>query len=268
MWRVLTLLLLVPASGFGTDVQEIVARSVEANQEDWKQAPNYAFIERDADSKRGVAKVVKTYRVFMIDGSQYNQLIAVNDQPLSPGLAAEEERKLEKEIERRRKESARERSRRVAKYERERSQDHALLSEMARGFEYQLNGEMELDGHKVWVLKASPKSGYVPASSEAKMLTGMRGTLWIDQATYQWVKVEAEVFRAVSMYGFIAKVEPGTRFILEQQPVSENVWLPKRLQVNVHVTALGLFNESSTEDDSFRNYQPMPGTLVKAVGTL
>ena len=99
------------------------------------------------------------------------------------------------------------------------------------------------------------------------MLTGMRGTLWIDQATYQWVKVEAEVFRPVSMYGFIAKVEPGTRFILEQQPVNEKVWLPKRLQVTVRATALGLFKENSTEDDSFHNYQPMPGALAEAVGT-
>jgi hypothetical protein len=268
MWRMLAIAPMVLAAGFGANVQEIIARSVEANQQDWTQAPNYAFVERDADSKRGTAGVVKTHRVLMIDGSQYNELIAINDQPLSPALAAEEERKLKKEIEHRRNESARERSRRVAKYDRERRQDHALLTEMARGFEYQCSGETVLDGHKVWILTASPKPRYVPVNSEAKMLTGMRGTLWIDQASYQWVKVEAEVFRPVSMYGFIAKVEPGTRFILEQQEVGENLWLPKRLQVNVNATALGLFNESSTEDDTFLNYRPMPRALAEAEGTL
>jgi hypothetical protein len=262
MWRTMALVPLTLVACLAADVQQIIAHSVKVNQENWKQAPNYAFIERDADSKHGSSKTIKTYRVLMIDGSQYNQLTAVNDQALAPGLQVEEERKLEKEIVHRRNESARERSRRVAKYERERSQDHALLSEMTQGFGYELSGETVLDSHDVWILKASPKPGYVPKNTEAKMLTGMRGMLWIDKATYQWVKVEAEVFRTVSMYGFIAKVGPGTRFVLEQQPVNETLWMPKRLQVNVNATALGFLNESSTEDDTFRNYRLMPQALA------
>jgi hypothetical protein len=86
----------------------------------------------------------------------------------------------------------------------------------------------------------------------------MRGTLWIDKQTYQWVKVEAQVVNPVSFYGFLAKVGPGTRFELEQEPVADNLWLPKHFSVRVNATALmGLFNENSTDDETYRNYRPM-----------
>jgi len=47
---------------------------------------------------------------------------------------------------------------------------------------------------------------------------GMTGHLWIDQRDSQWVRVEAEVVRPVSFFGFFAKVGKGTRFLLEQEP--------------------------------------------------
>ena len=34
------------------DVKEIIRRSVAATQEDWKLAPDYAFMERDIESKK------------------------------------------------------------------------------------------------------------------------------------------------------------------------------------------------------------------------
>lgn len=54
----------------------------------------------------------------------------------------------------------------------------------------------------------------------------MRGTLWIEKSTFQWVRVEAEVFRPVSIEGFLAQVQPGTRFLLDQAPVSETSGYP------------------------------------------
>ena len=47
----------------------------------------------------------------------------------------------------------------------------------------------------------------------------MRGKMWIDTRQYQWVKVHAEVFRPVAFGLFIAHVEPGTEFTLEESPI-------------------------------------------------
>ena len=243
------------------NVQDIVKRSVQVTQEDWKAAPRYAFIERDVESKKDRAKTSKTYEVLMINGSPYNKLIAINDKPLSKAQEAEEERKLQAEIQSRGQESSRDRSRRIAKYQKERRQDEAMMREMAEAFNYRIMGDEKVNGHDTWVLDATPKPGYQPKTRETKVLLGMKGRMWVDKQSYQWVKVQAQVVRPVGFYGFIAKVGPGTRFELEQEPVAGGVWMPKHFAVRVNATALGFLNENSTDDETYRDYRPMTKAL-------
>jgi hypothetical protein len=97
------------------------------------------------------------------------------------------------------------------------------------------------------------------------VLAGMRGKLWVDKSQYQWVRVQAEVFKAVNLFGFVAKVGPGTRILLEQEPVADNLWLPKRFSVHVSASALGFFDESSVDDETYRDYKPLPKTSAELV---
>lgn len=252
------------AAVLAPDVEEIVRRSVAANQADWKAAPGYSFIERDIESHRGGAKTVKVYRVLMIAGSPYERLISIDDRPLSQKQDQTERNKLRKEAERRDRQPPEARARRIAKYAQERKQDQAMLLEMAAGFQYKLVGEDTLEGHAVWVLDASPRPGYQPKTRATKVLTSMRGRLWIDKARFQWVKVQAEVFKPVTYGMFIAKVGPGTKFELEQAPVADNVWMPTHFNTTVRATVLG-FNHDSTDDESYRDYKPNRTALLEAV---
>src|SRR5580698_9188827 len=254
----LTLAAAVSIRAATPDPDQIIRKSVDAMKSDWEQAPKFSYLERDVESKRHSPQVAKTYRVLMIDGSPYNLVTAMNDQPLVPGDQAEEQRKLQKEIEKRQKESERERGKRIAKSDRERMHEHEMLQEMVDAFQFHLNGEAQVDGRSCWVLDAEPKPGYEPTDHEGRVLKGMKGRLWIDKATYQWVKVHAEVVKPVTFYGFLAKVGPGTAFDLEQAPVAGDIWMPKAFSVSVHGSALGLFSENSTESDTYRDYQPMP----------
>jgi len=261
--RTLLLLVTVAVTGMfsaaaNPDPQGIIRRSVAATKSDWEQAPKYSYLERDVESKRHSPPIAKTYRVLMVDGSPYNLVTAMNDQPLSPDEKVAEQRKLEKEIGRRRNESERERQKRIARYRKESERDHDMLQEMIDAFEFHLSGEARVDGHDCWVLDAEPKAGYEPGGHEGRVLKGMKGRLWIDKASDQWVKVHAEVVKPVSFYGFLAKVGPGTEFDLEQAPVAGDIWMPKMFNMSVHASALGFFSENSTENDTYRDYQPMP----------
>ncbi len=240
------------------DAAEIVQRSVQKIEADWKRAPEFSYIERDVQTKRHGAPVIKTYEVLMIDGSQYNRLIAVNDHPLTGGEKAAEEEKLKAEVLRRGRESDRDRQRRIAKYRKEREQYHAMLKEMVDAFTFSLAGEATIDGHSCWVLDAAPKPDYQSKNRDTKVLSGMKGRLWVDKAQYEWVRIDAEVIHPVSLYGIVAKVGPGTRFFLEQAPVAGNLWLPKHFSVKVNASALGFINENSTDDETYRDYKPMP----------
>jgi hypothetical protein len=91
----------------------------------------------------------------------------------------------------------------------------------------------------------------------ASVLKGMRGELWIDVKTFQWVKVEAHVVKPVSIAGFLARVEPGTRFELENMPVDDGVWLPRHFAMQSHAKILMLFNKKSQENETYSDYRKM-----------
>lgn len=242
--------------------QEIVDKSVAATKSDWAAAGKYSFMEHDVEEKHQ-ERHAKTYRVLMIEGSPFNVVTAIDGQPLSAEEKAAEQRKLQKEIAKRQNESERERARRIAKYMRERDRDHRMLQEMVNAFRFSLAGEAQVDGHDCWVLSAEPRPDFEPTDHEGHVLKGMKGQLWVDKATDQWVKVHAEVMRPVSLYGFLAKVGPGTEFDLEQSPVENGIWLPTAFHVRVRASALGLFSENSDESETYRDYQPMPQALAR-----
>ena len=168
----------------------------------------------------------KTYEEMMILGSPYEHLLAVNGEPLTTDEEEAEQSKLREVTSQRRLESAGQRAQRIAKYDKDRKRDHLLMDELAKAFDFRLLGQQKLGPYDVYVLKATPRAGYKPPNMEEQALTRMQGKLWIDENKFQWVKVEAQVIHAVSIEGFLARVEPGTRFELEKMPVADGIWLP------------------------------------------
>jgi hypothetical protein len=234
------------------DAKQIIQKSVEANERDFQADPNFNFKERDRDADGD-----KTYQVTIIEGSPYQRLIAVEGKPLSP---AEQQKALRKEAEVRKQrhaESASERQKRIAKYERERQRDHAMMGQLTEAFNFTVVGPRNVRDRAVWVLRATQKRGYRPPNRDTQVLTGMQGELWIDQKTNQWLRVTAQVLHPVSIEGFLARVLPGTRFELEKAPVGdESIWLPVHFSEHASAKVLGVFNHREQQDNTFWDYQP------------
>ena len=228
------------------DGSKIVERSVNSLKRDWAAEPRYDCTERDKD-KNGT----KTYQDIMLYGSQYQKLIALNDKPLEARQQAEQEQKFNTAASKRKVESSSQTRQRIAKYEAERKHATELILELTKAFSFTIAGTGKLSGHDVYVLNAEPRKGYAPPNMDTRVLTGMRGKLWIERDSLQWVKVEAEVFRPVSIGGFLARVEPGTRFEFEQAPVSPEIWLPSHFAVRSRSKVLFLFNRQTDEDDTY-----------------
>ena len=130
-----------------------------------------------------------------------------------------------------------------------------MMHDMWTAFDFKFIGEELVNGHNCYVLEATPRSGYRPTSYETKVLTGMRGKMWIDSREYQWVKVQAQVFRPVAFGFFLAHVQPGTELILEQEPVDNEVWLPLRLVTEVRATALMFWSKKYSRSEIYSNYR-------------
>ena len=231
------------------NAEEIIQKSVQALKHDWEVAHEFECSERDRD-----AKGTKTYEDLMIAGSPYQELVSVNGTPLPPVQAADENKKLEQAISERQGESAQQKAQRMAKYEADQRRNHRMMEQMAKAFDFKVTGSGRLNGHDVYVLKATPRTGYQPPDMETQALTGMQGRLWIDKNTFEWVKVEAEVTRPVSIEGFLAQVEPGTHFELEKAPVAPGVWSAKHFSMRSHAKILFLIPHDGQEDDPYFNY--------------
>jgi hypothetical protein len=247
-WLAIFLFLSMGASAQET-VATIIQRSDEANKRDWDAAPQFDDCERDREKGSD-----KTYAVTMLFGSPYQRLVAVNGRPLSPTQQQEEQKKFEDAKAQRQGESKEERSQRIAKYQAERARDQTMINQMTAAFNFRLIGDRTMNGHTVYVLKATPRKGYRPPNRDSEALTGMEGTLWIDHDTFQWVKVEAHVAHPVMIEGFLAEVEPGTKFELEKQPVSEGLWLASHFSMQSRARILRLIPRSGQEDDTYFDY--------------
>lgn len=245
-------LAIAPNAAPAQDVKDIVARSVANNQADWKIAPQFTFTEHDVIVKSD-QRTVKTYRVHMIDGSSYYETLSVGGVELSAPALQREAQKLARETDRRRHENPAARQRRIAEYEKGRRQDHLLMQQMIAGFAFKLAGMETANGRQCYKVEASPKPGYVPISRETQVLKGMRGTLWIDSTAYQWVRVEASVFRPVAFGLFIAHVEPGTEFLLEEAPSAGNIWMPSYFETRVKANIL-FWSHNSLDQETYSDY--------------
>jgi hypothetical protein len=233
---------------------EIIQRSAEVNRRDWDAAPGYDYFQRERDGEK-----IKTFQEVMLAGSRYERLVAVDDKPLSPEDETKEQHRFEKAIAQRQQESPSEREQRVGQYQEEINRDHVLMGELVKALDFTLSGKEMLGSREVYVLKGTPRADYRPPNKQARALTGMQGTLWIDAANFHWVKAEAEVVRPVWIYGFIARIEPGTRFELDQAPIAEGLWMPTHFLMDAKAKVLLLFPHYERDDITYFSYHK-PGT--------
>lgn len=242
------------------DPREIVRRSTEENHRTEKLAESYTFIERQDqrgfDSKGRVQRhTVKSYDVTLTEGSPYRRLIARDDKPLPPDEERGEQQKLEKSIQQRRSETPAQRGKRLADWHRKREHEREFLHEVPDAFDFSMVGEETLDGRRVYVIDATPRRDFRPRTNDGKLLTKMKGRLWIDAETYDWAKAEAQTIDTVSFGGFALRVGPGTRFTLQQARVNEEIWLPKQVTVTWQARLLLFKKLSGQVDYTYSDYK-------------
>lgn len=249
-----TLLVLCSAAS-GADLQEIVQRGTAMIQSDWAADPDYAYIERDATLKNGTMSS-HTSQVVMIDGSDYYLPTAVNDEPLSAEQQKAELQKLKREVERRRNEDPESRRRRVADYRKREDENGSLLLEFPKAFNFELLREEPMNGFPAFVLATTPRKRTGPLSRAAKVLSGMKGTVWINSETFHAIRGECTVVAPVPIYGILARVLPGTHVEIELAPVNDQVWLVSKFAMKLMVSKFWLFNSMQQTSNTYTDYRP------------
>ena len=242
------------------DPREIVRRSVQLMDHNLAVARNYTFLERaetrELDSDAHVkSHKIQLFDVTMLEGSPYRRLVGKDDHPLTPDEERIEQKKLEDSIAQRQNETPAERGRRISEWEKKQRRQREPLDEVPDAFNFKITGEGQVDGRNAWIIEGTPRPGYQPRSTLARLFPKFHGTLWIDKADYQWVKTEAEVTGNISWGLFLARLDKGARLNIEMTRVNAEVWLPRHIAANVSAR-LALVKKYRIESDTtYSNYR-------------
>jgi hypothetical protein len=241
-------------------VRELLRLVTEKDGVNWKRKNDYTYVQHRRQEKlddKGHVKATETTtsEVLMIFDEQVERLLSKNGKPLSEKEAAKEEERIQEIIDKRKNESEEKRAKRLAKEEKRREQGRSFVQEVADAYAFSLAGMEQLEGREAYVVDAEPRAGYKPRSKEAKLLPKFRFRVWIDKADLQWARLEAECIDTVSFGLFLARVNKGTRVLIEQTRVNDEVWLPKRVAAKVDARVALLKKYRLNEDLTYSGYK-------------
>ena len=251
-------------------MQQLFRVVADKDIENDKRQRDYTYIEQEVqnnlDGKGRVKSTeTKTYEIMEIYGEQMQRLIEKDGKPLSEKEAAKEETKIQKAIDKRKNESEGDRKKRAEKQEKDREEGRKFVREVAEAYNFKLVGTESVGGREAWVIDGEPRPGFVPHMKEAKFLSKFRGRVWVDKSDLQLAKMDVECLDTVTWGLFLARFHKGSRFMLEQTRVNEEVWLPRQLAAKIDVRLALLKNFNVDLEQSFRDYKKFR-TSARVVG--
>jgi len=229
---------------------------VERDWTDFASRQNYTYQERTEFRKfKGEGKLAssqsETNEILILGGRPYERLIARNDRPLAAREAQKQQEKLDQEAAKRQHESAGAR----ARFEREREEQRAFVREIPDAFTFGLVETGAVSGQPAWVIEAQPKAGYRAIHSRARDLAKVRAKIWIEQATYHWVKVEGEALDTIwSDFGLL-RIARGSSLEFEQTRVNDEIWLPSSIVVRFEARVALVKKLRGEFDIRYSNYR-------------
>jgi hypothetical protein len=241
-------------------IRALIRQVADKDIENDKKQHDYTYIERQEEHKldgKGEVKSSesKTQEVMVLYGEQVERLIAKDDKPLSEKEAAKEEDRIRKLTDKRKNENEDQRKKRLETEEKDREDARKFVSEVADAYNFRLIGTENLDGREAYVIDAEPRPDFVPRSKEAKVLPKFRFRVWIDRAESQWVKLDAECIDTVSVGWFLARIHKGSRLLIDQTRINDEVWLPHHVAIKVDVRLALLKNFNLEADMTYRDYK-------------
>jgi hypothetical protein len=241
-------------------MQQLFRAVAAKDLENDRRQRDYTYVKREIETKldhQGNPKSteVKTYEVLEIYGDQVERLIEKDDKPLPKKDADKEEERIRKIMEKRKNESAADRKKREEREEKEREQGRKFVTEVADAYNFRLVGTEKVGGREAWVIDGEPRPGFVPHMKESKLLAKFHGRVWIDKADLQLSRMDVECLDTISFGLFLARFHKGSRLMLEQTRVNDEVWLPAHVTAKIDVRLALVKGFNVGLEQTFRDYK-------------
>jgi hypothetical protein len=225
---------------------------------------NYSYTEtisRREIGKDGVLreKESESFELSFYKGNRIRRQIAKNGKPLT---GKDEENEL-KEFEKRVKEIEKE----EAKKEREIAQQKNGAPDSDKGQRISIADVLRASNlvnprrerykeRDVIVFDFEPKPNYKPQKDYEKFFGKVAGAMWIDPNDKQVVRVEARLIDSYKVAGgLLASLKKGATFVLEQQRVNNEIWLPSIAEINLSVKVFLIKSFDANVLNTYGNYK-------------
>jgi hypothetical protein len=230
----------------------------------------YTYTEKQTDRESDALgqlreKKSETYELTFYKGNRIRRLIEKNGKPLSANELESENKRIEKRIREIEKDEAA-KEKKAAK-ERELAQDTAGTPDSDRGQRISIADVLRASkltnprrerfrNRDVIVFDFEPLPGYKPQKRAEKFFGKTAGAIWVDAQDKQVARVEARLVEAYKVAGgMLASLKEGATFVLEQDRVNNEIWLPTRVDVNLSLKVLMVKGINANSLIEYGNYQ-------------
>ena len=205
--------------------KEILARALERGlANDQRRVEHfYSFrhlrIQQKLDKQARPTRIEKRlFQVLPIGNVRYERLLEKDGEPLS---------QKEQETERRKEERFRRRLARDGNAGKKNDSEVRFNRDLVDRYLFRVEGTEELHGREVYRLPFEPKSRKLPVRRRIdRALNNSRGSVWLDQGSYEIVRVEFELIRPTRIWwgilGSISRVDG----MLDRKEGKDGVWFP------------------------------------------
>lgn len=242
--------------------REVMRKVIQRMAKDDENLSKFLFVRRrevaeiDSDGKVKSKSSVTT-RLEAHDNVAVSRVIARNDKPLSADEIKRQDEKVKANVAEARGRNAA--SRKPSNRPKTDSDEELLMREFPEAIDFKLIGTESVRGRQADVYEFGPRPGYTPKTMKSRVFEKLRGKSWIDKASNELVRVEAEIFDTVGFgFGVLGKVGKGTRFEMERHEGAPGIWITHSYHVKFEARVLLVKNFRQEIDMRFSEFQLRP----------
>ena len=213
---------------------------------------------------------VRESTFFYLNGSEVSTLVKKDGKPLSEEEQKKETARVLKEIESLQKEADKKEKKDQKAQEQGKDADdeeEVSMETFLRACQFVNPRRERFRGADVLVFDFEPNVEFKPRTMMEKIITKLGGVIWIDETALDVARLDAFFVGDVKIAGgLLANVEKGTRIILEQEFVNNEVWLPTYEEVHVEVKFLMVKGIRADETTRYSNYQKFNVATIATIG--
>jgi hypothetical protein len=239
-------------------------RQIDANQQAVdKIKENYAGTKVEEETEfEGNGKPkrpeVRESTFFYLDGTEVSTLVRIDGQPLSAEAQKKENARVLKQIDELQKNANKSSSEKSKQEQKEDEEEDVSIDAFLRACQFVNPRRERFRGQDVLVFDFEPNPEFKARTLVEKVIQKLGGVIWIDEKALDVVRLDAFFVNNVKFAGgLLADLQKGTRVVLEQTYVNNEVWLPTYEEVHIDVRVLlvkGIKVDGTTRYSDYKKF--------------